>query len=82
MLTDDDLQAGVAAEYIALASLLDTLSPDRWDAPSLCEGWRVREVVAHLTMAARYDEGARQDRCGRAAHAHRRHCHRPGVRFP
>ena len=26
-----------------------------WDAPSLCEGWRTREVVAHMTMPARYD---------------------------
>ena len=25
-----------------------------WDAPSLCEGWRTREVVAHMTMPARY----------------------------
>ena len=24
-----------------------------WDSPSLCDGWRVREVVAHVTMAAR-----------------------------
>ena len=26
-----------------------------WDAPSLCEKWRTREVVAHVTMPARYD---------------------------
>ena len=25
-----------------------------WDAASLCEGWRTREVVAHVTMPARY----------------------------
>ena len=29
--------------------------PTVWDAPSLCEGWRTREVVAHMTMPARYD---------------------------
>ena len=28
--------------------------PAVWDAPSLCEGWRTREVVAHMTMPARY----------------------------
>jgi len=28
----------------------------QWDTPSLCAGWRVREVVAHMTMAARYPE--------------------------
>jgi uncharacterized protein (TIGR03083 family) len=57
-LTDDDLQSLVAAEYLALADLLDTLPATGWDTPSLCEGWRVREVVAHLTMPARYDEAA------------------------
>jgi uncharacterized protein (TIGR03083 family) len=24
------------------------LTPEQWDAPSLCEGWRVRDVVAHV----------------------------------
>jgi uncharacterized protein (TIGR03083 family) len=57
-LTDDDLQSLVAADYLALADLLDTLPAARWDTPSLCEGWRVREVVAHLTMPARYSEDA------------------------
>jgi hypothetical protein len=36
-----------------LAALLDAASDVQWD-PSLCEGWRVREVVAHLRMPARY----------------------------
>ncbi len=33
-------------------------SPDEegWSHPSLCEGWDVRNVIAHVTMAARYDE--------------------------
>lgn len=31
-----------------LADLLDTLRPDQWDQPSLCDGWSVRDVVAHL----------------------------------
>jgi len=54
----DDLQPLVAADYLALAGLLDGLPPARWDTPSLCERWRVREVVAHITMPARYDEPA------------------------
>src|SRR3989442_613253 len=54
----DELHPLVAAEYRALADLLDGLVLERWDTPSLCEGWRVREVVAHLTMPARYSEGA------------------------
>lgn len=56
MLSDDDLQAMVAAEYLALGDLLEALPASRWDTPSLCEGWRIREVVAHVTMPARYGE--------------------------
>lgn len=37
-----------------LVSFLDGLDAAHWDTPSLCEGWRVREVVAHITMAYRY----------------------------
>ena len=55
-MTDDDLQPLVAAQYLALAELLDGLASPLWDTPSFCEGWRVREVVAHLTMPARYSE--------------------------
>jgi uncharacterized protein (TIGR03083 family) len=36
------------AERTDLADLLATLTPDQWDSPSLCEGWRVRDVVAHV----------------------------------
>ena len=52
--TDTDLAAAIAAEYVALADLLEAADPVMWDAPSLCEGWRTREVVAHMTMPARY----------------------------
>jgi uncharacterized protein (TIGR03083 family) len=56
-MTDDaDLQPAVAAEFLALADLLDSATRAQWDTPSLCAGWRVREVVAHMTMAARYPE--------------------------
>jgi uncharacterized protein (TIGR03083 family) len=51
---DAHLQPAVAAEFASLAGLLATVSDDQWDTPSMCAGWRVREVVAHLTMAARY----------------------------
>lgn len=36
------------AERTDLADLLETLTPDQWEAPSLCEDWRVRDVVAHV----------------------------------
>ncbi len=53
---DATLTALVAEEYEALADLLEGAADDVWDAPSLCESWRTREVVAHVTMPARYDE--------------------------
>lgn len=36
------------AERTDLADFLATLTPEQWKAPSLCEGWRVRDVVAHV----------------------------------
>ncbi|RUP06221.1 MAG: maleylpyruvate isomerase family mycothiol-dependent enzyme [Mycobacterium sp.] len=36
------------AERTDLADLLETLTPGQWDKPSLCRGWRVRDVVAHI----------------------------------
>jgi uncharacterized protein (TIGR03083 family) len=48
-----DPMSWVAPIYRGLADLLADGPADRWDAPSLCEGWRVREVVAHVTMPAR-----------------------------
>ena len=56
MTTDTDLQPVVAAEFVSLADLLTAASDGQWDTPSLCDGWRVREVIAHMTMAARYSE--------------------------
>jgi uncharacterized protein (TIGR03083 family) len=46
-----DPQSWVAPTYAGLADLL--AATDVWDASSLCEGWRVRHVVAHVTMPAR-----------------------------
>lgn len=40
----------IEAERHRLADLVDTFGPEQWDEPSLAEGWRTREVVAHLTM--------------------------------
>lgn len=36
------------AERTDLASLLETLTPEQWEAQSLCDQWRVRDVVAHV----------------------------------
>ncbi|KAA2255956.1 maleylpyruvate isomerase family mycothiol-dependent enzyme [Solihabitans fulvus] len=52
--TDTELREAIAAERGELAAVLDGLSERQWDAPTLCAGWRVREVVAHVTMPYRY----------------------------
>ena len=48
-----DLQSWVAPTYDGLADLLASAPAETWDAPSLCEKWQVRHVVAHVTMPAR-----------------------------
>lgn len=35
-------------ERADFAALLGTLSAQEWEAPTLCTGWRVRDVVAHV----------------------------------
>lgn len=40
----------VDEQRAAVADLAGDLQPEEWEAPSLCVGWRVREVLAHLTM--------------------------------
>lgn len=49
----DELITHTQAERERLADLLGGLAPPQWDTASLCAGWRVREVVAHLTMPFR-----------------------------
>ena len=43
----------VAAERLSLCDALDGLDAGRWSTASLCAGWTVREVVAHLTLPTR-----------------------------
>ena len=40
------------AERATLAEDLSGLEAERWQTPSLCGNWTVREVLAHLTAAA------------------------------
>jgi uncharacterized protein (TIGR03083 family) len=58
VIDDTTIQPAVAAEYLALADVLSSTSETAWNTPSLCEAWSVREVIAHLTMPARYDQDA------------------------
>ena len=40
----------IDAQRLSLAGLLDELSEHEWEQPSLCGGWTVRDVAAHMTL--------------------------------
>jgi uncharacterized protein (TIGR03083 family) len=52
MTTTETAKINVLDQLIAdrkeLLALCKNLTQDEWNAPSLCEGWRVRDVVAHI----------------------------------
>lgn len=45
----DQIWRNVDQQRAELADLIDTLTPQQWNAASLCDGWKVRDVAAHLT---------------------------------
>jgi uncharacterized protein (TIGR03083 family) len=47
-----DLWSTIADERGALAGDLAGLTPAQWETPSLCAGWTVRDIVAHLSATA------------------------------
>ena len=49
-LDDDALWAAIDDQRRRTADLLAALTPAQWEHPSLCEGWTVRNVGAHLTL--------------------------------
>ncbi|GAA3467515.1 maleylpyruvate isomerase family mycothiol-dependent enzyme [Nonomuraea roseola] len=53
----EEIWAAVEAERRGLADLLGALSPGDWERPSLCAGWRVRDVAAHLALATSVSTG-------------------------
>jgi uncharacterized protein (TIGR03083 family) len=46
----------ISAERRELAGVLGGLSAKQWQSPSLCAGWTMAHVVAHLTMPFRITE--------------------------
>ena len=41
----------ITEQRLGLASMLAGLSDTEWEQPSLCAGWRVRDVAAHVAIA-------------------------------
>lgn len=48
--SDDELWTAVGYLRQSTADLLERLSDSELDSPSLCPGWRIRDVAAHITM--------------------------------
>ncbi|WP_369216134.1 maleylpyruvate isomerase family mycothiol-dependent enzyme [Streptomyces flavofungini] len=49
----DQVLAWTRTERLSLADFLGTLGDEEWKAASLCTGWTVHDVVAHLTLSTR-----------------------------
>jgi uncharacterized protein (TIGR03083 family) len=65
----------LAATITAVADVLAGLTPEQWEAESLCAGWRVRDVAGHLVWRL----GSSTPRLiGSAARAYAGHFVRPG----
>ena len=46
----DDIWNTIDEQRARTADLLEQLTDDEWRRPSLCDGWTVRDVAAHLTL--------------------------------
>ncbi len=44
-------------ERARAADMLESLSPEQWTAATLCEGWNVRNVAAHMMIASEQTTG-------------------------
>ena len=47
----DEVWRVIDEQRAETAAFLGTLSGEQWETASLCAGWRVRDVAAHLTLA-------------------------------
>lgn len=54
----DALWTMIGEERRRLADDLESLTDEQWVTPSLCPGWRVRDVVAHLVYPHEHGKGS------------------------
>jgi len=45
---EDEVWKTIGTQRAALADVLESLTPDEWERDSLCAGWTVRDVAAHV----------------------------------
>jgi uncharacterized protein (TIGR03083 family) len=48
----DEIWRTIHGQRCELADILQSLSPQDWQQPSLCPGWSVRDVAAHVISSA------------------------------
>ncbi len=56
-MNENEIWQTIDSERAATAELLAGLTDAEWTQPSLCGGWTVREVAAHLTLGPRVTIG-------------------------
>ncbi len=49
-MVDEEFWSAVRAIRLGIADLMESLTHAEWDAPSLCRGWRVRDVAGHVAV--------------------------------
>ena len=47
----------IHAERKALAETIEELTPEQWDVPSLCQGWTIGFLAAHVLAGAEQTQG-------------------------
>src|SRR5438128_1701398 len=52
-----DVMALARQERIEMADFLASLRPEQWVHPSLCAGWRIRDVAAHVVSYEEHGGG-------------------------
>ena len=53
-----DIWPTIHTERLALAADLEPLTDAQWETPSLCTGWSVRDVLAHMAATAQIGAGS------------------------
>src|SRR6478736_8873381 len=54
---DDEVWHAIHTERAALADVLETLAPADWELNSLCPGWTIRDVAAHVISSPQTSKG-------------------------
>src|SRR6185437_387559 len=50
VMSREEIWQVIDGQRTSLADLLEDLSEQEWRHPSLCDGWTIRDVAAHLTL--------------------------------